>query len=1402
MKASGSLPWFHGSGAAGSLDSLRGFHSVAGIAVLTFLGYFIGAELAFVLRIPSTRSAIFWIPNAVLLTVLLLTAPRRWLLWLLAALPAHVLAQSRNDGAMIIVLAPFLANAAQVTLTAIFLRYFKSAPPRFDSLREAALFVVVAIFLAPSLVSLAGGWLFVRVGWENDVWLVARGRFLNNVTTGLTVAPLLLLGIEAALDAERPRLRRCLEFLVLVACLIAALFLAHEWASRGTHALPVQLYAPLPFLLWAAARFGVGGLALCLLAVAVHSISETIDGHGPYVSQTPAENVIALQTSLAVLSVPLVFLAAVIAERRKKDVALQRSEERYRSVVEDQTELVCRYLPDTTLSFVNGAYARYFGRSPRELVGNSFLTLIPEEQRELAKGHLRALIENPGVGSQEHEVLTPSGDVHWQHWVDRPILNQEGRVVEFQGVGRDITDRKRAESRLRLQYTVTHILTEADSMTEAAPRILQAVCEILNWDVGEAWRLDDDRDLLICCRHSPQAEFAAFADASRYFDFTPRVGLFRRARQNRTSFWIFDIANSGNFQRSALAAQAGLHSAFAVPITAGDQTTFVLGFFSRQVRRADHELLGAMNNIGDQIGQFIARKIAENLVRENEKLLRQKEEQFTRAQRFSLVMVTHSNLEGRWLRVPPTFCNLLGYAEAELLGRRFHEFTHPDDIDADWDQCLRLIRGEIRSSDIEKRYFRKDGSVVWVSLNVSLVTDADGRPLHFLTYIRDISRRKQAEEDLRKSEAKFSGIIAIANEAIISVDEAHRITLFNEGAEKIFGYTSAQVAGQPLDLLLPERHRGRHGAHLREFAAASESARRMGERQEIFGLRKNGEEFPAEASISQLHVEGQRLFNVVLRDITERRRAEVLHAGQALILEMIAVGAPMEKTLNNLLLLIESLSTNGIICSILFLDEDGIHARHGAAPSLPDDYKMQIDGLAIGPKVGSCGTAMYRQKPVIVTDIAKDPLWADYRELAAEFGFRACWSTPIMSSQGKLLGSMAAYYRIPQGPSPDDEQLTQIATHLASICIERKRGEEALKDALSEVRRLTERLETENILLRAEVSSAHRHEIIGESAAIRKVLQQIEQVAPTDMSVLILGETGTGKELVARAVHRHSARKNHPLVKVNCAALPETLIESELFGHEKGAFTGASTRQVGRFEIADEGSIFLDEIGDLPLGLQVKLLRVLQEGEFERLGSSKTIKTNIRIIAATNRNLSEAVQKGSFRSDLYYRLAVYPIEIPALRDRKEDIGLLAEKALLEASQRLGRTFDGIPAKVLEALRSYDWPGNVRELQNVVERAAVISVRGAGLKLPEEWMQISEVAKTPDDSLSYKSDEDSSPSAETEAQSPTLKDLERAHILRILRETRWRIEGPKGAALILGLRPSTLRSRMIKLGIGS
>lgn len=367
-------------------------------------------------------------------------------------------------------------------------------------------------------------------------------------------------------------------------------------------------------------------------------------------------------------------------------------------------------------------------------------------------------------------------------------------------------------------------------------------------------------------------------------------------------------------------------------------------------------------------------------------------------------------------------------------------------------------------------------------------------------------------------------------------------------------------------------------------------------------------------------------------------------------------------------------------------------------------------------------------------------------------------STPIKGGEGQLLGAVVIFKDITA----------------------RKKSEKAIQLALDEVKELKWQLEQENEYLQQELMlSANFEEIISQSENFKLVLQELEQVAPTDATVLILGESGTGKELIARAVHKLSERKHRPLVKVNCATLPANLIESELFGHEKGAFTGALQKKIGRFELADGGTIFLDEIGEMPIDLQAKLLRVLQEGEFERVGNPRTMKVNARVIAATNRKLEEAIEKGEFREDLYYRLNVFPIALPPLRERKDDIPLLVQHFIKRFSKKFGKKDLILTKKVINELLAYPWPGNIRELENIVERAVIIS-KGDKLDLGHSLPKTGRQAQR--------------------SQFLTLEELERAHILKTLKYTHWKVSGENGAAKLLGLKRTTLEARMKKLGI--
>ena len=369
-----------------------------------------------------------------------------------------------------------------------------------------------------------------------------------------------------------------------------------------------------------------------------------------------------------------------------------------------------------------------------------------------------------------------------------------------------------------------------------------------------------------------------------------------------------------------------------------------------------------------------------------------------------------------------------------------------------------------------------------------------------------------------------------------------------------------------------------------------------------------------------------------------------------------------------------------------------------------------------------------------------------------------------------------------------DRDADGMATRITGVVFDRdarKRTEQDLKNALAKVEELKKDLEEENLQLKQELQGGFQFDdIISASETYRRVLQQVEQVAPTDTTVLILGETGTGKELVARSVYRLSKRAGRPLVKVNCAALPESLIESELFGHEKGAFTGAYARKIGRFELADGGTLFLDEIGELPLEMQVKLLRVLQEGEFEPLGSNHTRKVDVRIIAATNRNLEEAVANGEFRADLYYRLNVFPIVNPPLRERREDIPLLAKYFTNKYAAKTNKKITSVSKKTLQLLEMRPWPGNIRELENIIERAVVLN-HGPKLEI-SEWQENSILGNTQ--------------TPNPEAGFETLAQHERKHIVAALARTNGRVTGASGAGKLLGINDKTLQSRMRKLGL--
>jgi formate hydrogenlyase transcriptional activator len=624
-------------------------------------------------------------------------------------------------------------------------------------------------------------------------------------------------------------------------------------------------------------------------------------------------------------------------------------------------------------------------------------------------------------------------------------------------------------------------------------------------------------------------------------------------------------------------------------------------------------------------------------------------------------------------------------------------------------------------------------------------------------------------------------------------------------------------------------------------------------------------------------------------------------------LKMILLGAPLNEVLTSVTRLIEAHS-EGMLCSIFLLDEDGLHLRYGSAANLPDAYRAATDGVCIGPNVGSCGAAAYLRQSVFVSDIVSHPNWANFRGVVVQSGLRAAWSTPIMSHDGKVLGTFCMYYREVRQPSPGEIQLIDYASRIAGIAIERdrsqsaltlafekiktneqslrlivdtipgfvctlsaagevqllnrqvseyfgktteelknwatsdavhpddlprvidawrhsvetgqphdlelrqrradgvyrwfqsralpardtegritgwymlltdiddrKRAEGELQKAFEEIKRLKDRLHDENVVLREQIDQVFMfEEIVGSSPALKTVLSSIVKVAPTDSTVLITGETGTGKELIARAIHKGSQRAGQAFITVNCASIPSSLIASELFGHEKGAFTGALQRRQGRFELAHSGTIFLDEIGELPHETQIALLRVLQERQFERVGGTRVIPTDVRIITATNRDLTVAIASGTFRADLFYRLNVFPIHVPPLRNRKEDIPMLVEYFVKRYAERARKQISKIDKNTLKLCLSYAWPGNIRELQNIIERSVILCT-GNTFWIDDAWLSGQDAPRL----------QSSGPLTQT------VQNYEKELIEPALAESKGKVAGPNGAAAKLGIPRSTL-----------
>ncbi len=612
------------------------------------------------------------------------------------------------------------------------------------------------------------------------------------------------------------------------------------------------------------------------------------------------------------------------------------------------------------------------------------------------------------------------------------------------------------------------------------------------------------------------------------------------------------------------------------------------------------------------------------------------------------------------------------------------------------------------------------------------------------------------------------------------------IQLVNRELERQFGYFRGELIGQAVELLVPDALRAVHASGRADYIRSPRPPK-MSARADLQGRHRDGSPISVEIALELLETpQGVFVMATVIDDASRRVQQEAARrliqerfdferllgevSGQFINLPSDQVDDAIRRALRRIGETLDldrcnfyRVSPDGAVC-VLFSWEAPDIAPVASVASAHEQFPWTLKTLL-------------QDEMVCFASVDEVPSLIDRAGYQA-FGTRSALAVPLRV-EGQLVGAVG-FHTVRAERAWDPEVVHRLRTLSSAFCnvLARQRSDEALQAALQHVVTLRDRLHAENVYLRHEAQERlGTGNVVGESAAMRQVLEQVRQVAVTDSSVLLLGETGTGKELFATQIHELSARCTRPMVRVNCAAIPATLMESELFGRERGAFTGAHARQIGRFELADRSTIFLDEIGELVPEVQVKLLRVLEERQLERLGSPKPIRVDTRIIAATHRNLEQRIVEGTFREDLFYRLNVFPIRVPPLRERVEDIPLLIWRFVGEFAQTFGKRIDVISRENLAALQRYPWPGNIRELRNVVERAMIVAT-GTRLTIPVPMTTAVVAARHSD----------------------RLADVEKEHIQSVLEATGWRIRGTGGAAERLGLRPTTLETRMAKLQI--
>lgn len=1024
------------------------------------------------------------------------------------------------------------------------------------------------------------------------------------------------------------------------------------------------------------------------------------------------------------------------ASRRVTDAdpirrAFHENEDWYQDLVEHSHDLLCVHDLEGRLLSVNPAPARMLGYSVEEMLRIPMREMVPAEFRGEFDEYLDQ-IKRTGESRGLVAVRTRSGEKRILEY--HCTLRRNGVTSPVvRGMAHDITGQKRSEKLLR----------------EASEELLARVRE------GER-TIRELKLFRTLVDQSNDAIEVVDPETLRFLDVNERACLdLGYSREELLKMRVFDI-DPRVTESSIIPIRERLQKSGWLVVESihrrKDGITFPVEINMKRVLLEREYVVAIARDLTE-------RKLAEARLQASQDRYRAVHD------RAPVGICWAESWTGRLIGVNPKYCEILGRTEEDLLSRNFQSLTHPDDLARNLEKLRQLKDGELQHYEIEKRYLRPDGSIRWAEVEVVAMWAKGEEPVWHMAIVQDVTERKQSEEKLREYERVVEGL----EEIIVVVDRDYRYVIANRAFLNYRGIGKTQAVGHRVDEVIDkEIFEKTFKPKMDECFQGKVVQFEMEYEYPVTGKR--------DIFISYFPIEGPTGVDriaAVVQDITESKRAE----------------EALRRSEENYRMFI-SRSSEGIFREemdapvAINLPEDELVQRilHDSYMAECNDAQAAMYGLKSGQEfVGKRLIEMLPPDDPHNIELAREYIRSGFRVIDRE-----SHEVDIHGNPKVFLNSMIGV--VENGMLVRTWGIQRDITEKVRLEEERKLAEEKLRQNVAQLQQVTEELRLakervveEKLYLEETIDTELGFgEIIGRSGALKEVMAKAAKVAPSDATVLLLGETGTGKELVARAIHRMSNRLENSFIKMNCAAIPSGLLESELFGHEKGAFTGAVAKKLGRLELADGGTLFLDEIGEIPLDLQPKLLRVVQDQEFERLGGTRTLKVNFRLLAATNRDLLQSVRQHEFRSDLYYRLNVFPIRIPPLRERREDIPLLIEHFVRKYASRMNKSITHIPTKTKETLVQWAWPGNIRELENFMERSVILTP-GSVLQSP-----LSELQAAVDES--------------NRSGNATLRDQERERIVRALRECNGRLGGPDGAAARLGLKRTTLQSKLSHLGI--